>query len=56
MALTNYKILEEHALEDLEKSVRNKIKDGWVPQGGVIVINNMPTALVIYVQAMVKNE
>lgn len=51
---TNYKVIAEKVLFDLEQSVIGEMKKGWMPLGGVSAREAAPTGS--YFQAMVKYE
>lgn len=40
MITIKYKIIAAESLGYLEESVNDHIKKGWIPQGGVCVVNN----------------
>jgi hypothetical protein len=53
-----YIIISRHNAQALVKEVNLKIKDGWIPQGGVSTLHVIGgiSSLNEYSQAMVKND
>lgn len=50
----DYGIIESDSFEELAEEVRNQLREGWEPQGGVCAFyGNSKTW---YVQALVKRE
>ncbi len=54
MKITNYTIISHDKLTTLTETVRRYIADGWIPQGGICVIES--ATRYIYFQAMIKQE
>ncbi len=48
-----YTIVTTSSFEDLMKQVNKQIKKGWIPQGGVSVVEK--GGICLYSQAMIKN-
>jgi hypothetical protein len=51
----NYRIVEERSRYELQDAVKKLIKDGWVPQGGVVFAPHSGWKET-WAQAMVKND
>lgn len=51
--IRNYFIVRSGSLDDLRDLVRDMIKKGWQPQGGIAVVGVGPDRLVEYLQVMV---
>lgn len=59
MKITDYKIISDNAVNDLEKQVQELIKNGWQPIGGVdtfVFTDNSGQQHTITNQAMIKVE
>lgn len=59
MKITDYKIISEDTANDLEKQVKELIKNGWMPIGGVntsIFTDNNKMEHSTISQAMIKQE
>ena len=59
MTYTDYKIVCERSLKDLELRVREKVQIGWKPHGPVTTIDRTPhigKKQIEYVQIIVKVE
>lgn len=56
--MTEYQVVREDGLNDLEVRVTTLIKEGWLPQGGVsISITDMGSCLAtLAVQAMIRRK
>jgi len=48
-----YMIVAENSFQDLQEEVKQKISEGWLPQGGLSVANS---SSMIYAQAMTKKQ
>ena len=55
-----YKIVQDHDLNDFLRRVRSLFSDGWQPQGGVslsvAVAEAEESVTTIYCQAMIKED
>ena len=55
--LTNYNVLCDELIAGLEDKVREYLRQGWIPMGGVAVVqNDYPPNSKRYMQAMVCIE
>lgn len=54
MKITEYTLLTAFYVVDLENLVKDYIKQGWQPQGGVAVSDTEQSENRFYVQAMIK--
>lgn len=52
--VTEYRIVHGAHLESLSNEVNMRIKDGWIPQGGITMAKSGGGHL--YSQAMIKKE
>lgn len=50
----NYEIFIKITPQDLEEKVRERIKAGWVPQGGVVYQDETDREGSFWAQAMIK--
>ena len=52
-----YMIIEANYKDNLVERVNKKIKDGWIPLGGVAIAYSIPSSIAYtYTQAMAKWE
>ena len=51
----NYIVIEEEAVSQLNKVVNECIRDGFRPQGGVVVVNK-ENGNTYYIQTMLRKE
>lgn len=49
-----YMVVESRLIHQLVREVDERIKSGWVPQGGLTVVSPRPSESVLYFQALVK--
>jgi hypothetical protein len=54
--MTEYKVIETDNIHALRKSVELVMETGWIPQGGICVVNveQMGESTMMFYQAMVK--
>lgn len=49
-----YRLFKSSSLDDLERTVNTKIRDGWQPYGQVVAYNYTSSMSVTFVQTIVK--
>ena len=47
-----YKVISDESYRRFQQEVNNRLKDGWILQGGIAVISNFSGTM--FYQAMVK--
>ena len=50
----SYRLFKSSSIDDLERTVNGKIRDGWQPYGQVVAYNYTASMSVTFVQTMVK--
>jgi hypothetical protein len=54
--IVEYKIVNCEDISEIEKEVNNLISLGWVPQGGICIVNTAWQAMVLYADAKRRQE